>query len=59
MAESVKVINAARKLVRRKYGQEFSYIVIEMAREKNSAEEKQNKQKIQRINEERGMLLEN
>lgn len=57
VAESVKVINAARKLVRRKYGQEFSDIVIEMAREKNSAEEKQNKQKIQRINEERGNAI--
>ena len=57
VAESVKVINAARKLVRRKYGQEFSHIIIEMAREKNSAEEKQNKQKIQRINEERGNAI--
>ncbi|MDO5379412.1 MAG: type II CRISPR RNA-guided endonuclease Cas9 [Acidaminococcaceae bacterium] len=54
VSESVKVINAARKFVRRKYKQEFSDIVIEMAREKNSAEEKQNKQKVQKINEERG-----
>lgn len=36
VAESVKVINAARKLVRRKYGQEFSHIIIEMAREKTA-----------------------
>lgn len=57
VAESVKVINAARKLVRRKYGQEFSDIVIEMAREKNSDEEKKKKQKIQEINAERGNAI--
>lgn len=57
VAESVKVINAARKLIKRKYGEEFSDIVIEMAREKNTSEEKQRKLETQKLNEERGKAI--
>ena len=53
VSEAVKVINACRKLVRENYGVEFSDIIIEMAREKNSAEQKKFKNDIHKRNEER------
>ncbi len=50
--EAIKVINAARAFVRKKYNCEFAEIVIEMAREKNSKERADFIKKIQRQNEE-------
>lgn len=49
--EAVKIINGARALVRKKYNSEFTEIVIEMAREKNSAEQAAFIKKIQKQNE--------
>ena len=50
--EAVKVINAARKWIRRHYGiGEFSDIIIEMARDNNSDEQKKRIKDIQKKNE--------
>lgn len=49
--ETIKVINEARTLVRKKYNCEFAEIVIEMAREKNSDEKKAFIKKMQQQNE--------
>ena len=51
VGEAVKIINAARASVRKKYGCEFVEIVIEMAREKNSVEQVEFINKIQKQNE--------
>lgn len=49
--EAIKVINEARRLVRKKYNCEFVEIVIEMAREKNSSEQTAFIKKMQQQNE--------
>lgn len=49
--EAVKVINEARAWVRKRYKEEFTEIVIEMAREKNSDEQKAFINKMQKQNE--------
>lgn len=50
--EAVKVINAARKWIRRCYGiEEFSDIIIEMARDNNSDEQKKRIKDMQKKNE--------
>lgn len=53
VSEAVKVINACRKLVKEKYGVEFSDIIIEMAREKNSQERKKFINDLHKKNEEK------
>ncbi len=58
--EAVKVINAARKLIRRKYGiDEFSEIVVEMACDNNSIDEKKRIVETQKKNEEAKKLAVN
>lgn len=50
--EAVKVINAARKWIRRHYGiDEFSDIIIEMARDNNGDEQKKRIKDMQKKNE--------
>lgn len=52
VSEAVKVINAARKWIRRHYGiSEFDDIVIEMARDDNSDEQKKRIKDLQKRNE--------
>lgn len=51
VGEAVKIVNAARAFVRKTYGCEFAEIVIEMAREKNSDEQVEFINKIQKQNE--------
>lgn len=57
--ETVKVINAARAFVRKKYKCEFTEIVIEMAREKNSAEQIAFIKKMQKQNEDTAREVRN
>lgn len=49
--ETIKVINAARDFVRKKYNQEFAEIIVEMPRDKNSDEQKKRILKAQKLNE--------
>lgn len=50
--EAVKVINSARKWIRRHYGiEEFSDVIIEMARDNNSDEQKKRIKDVQKKNE--------
>ena len=53
--ETIKVFNALRKYLKVKYGDdaEFSDVVVELAREKNSQEKKDLIKKIQKANEEK------
>ena len=51
VGEAVKIINAARAFARKKYGCEFAEIVIEMARDKNSKEQVEFINRIQKQNE--------
>lgn len=50
--EAIKVINAARAFVQKRYQCDFANVVIEMARDKNSDEEKVRINKYQKKNEE-------
>lgn len=49
--ETIKVVNAARELVRKKYGQEFAEIIVEMPRDKNNEEQKKRIKKAQKLHE--------
>ena len=53
--ETIKVFNALRKYLKVRYGDdaEFSNVVVELAREKNSQEKKDLIKKIQKANEEK------